>query len=94
MKILYHADFCSHSGILPLRIDSWNPSPVIQVLGFFWPHSEGSQLSFTRDSVESLPWPASQNLQSLVQMHTQDHSEDGWTVAHPEQGRVSGSVRS
>lgn len=94
MKILYHADLCSHSGFLPLRIDSWNPSPVIQVLGFSWPHSEGSQLGFTRDSVESQLWPASQNLQSLVQMHTQDHSEDGWTVAHPEQGRVSGSVRS
>lgn len=92
MKILYHADLCSHSGFLPLRIDSWNLSPVIQVLGFSWPHSEGSQLSFPRDSVESLPWPASQSLSSLVQMHTQDHSEDGWTVAHPEQGRVSGSI--
>lgn len=39
MKILYHVDLCSHSGFLLLRIDSWNPSPVIQVLGFSWPHS-------------------------------------------------------
>lgn len=41
MKTFFHIDFSSHCGLSPLRADSWNPSAVIRVHGFSWPHSEG-----------------------------------------------------